>query len=218
MLSIANKVDLLFFHCYVLYVIQTCIFLTFSTLEPELWRSRGFSTLILMKGVQKASLSRNLSSGDQGTSLPWSWWKVSKRLLNLETWVVATKGLLYLYLNGRYPRGISTWAVASKGLLYLDLDGKYPRGFSTLEPELWRSMGFSTLILMKGVQGASLPRYLSCGDQGASLPQSWWKVSKGLLYLGTWVVAIKGLLFLDLDERCPRGFSTSKPEILPAKD
>ena len=107
----------------------------------------------------------------------------------------------------------SKWKV-SKGLLYLNL-------------ELWRPRGFSTLIWMKGIQGASLPRNLSygdqraslprslmkgnqgaslpqtldCGDQGASLSWSWWKVTMGLLYLRTWIVATKGLLYLDLDER-----------------
>ena len=50
-------------------------------------------------------------------------------------------------------------------------------------------------------------------DQRAFLPQSWWKVTKGLLYLETLIVATKGLLYLDLDGRCPRGFSTSKPEL-----
>ena len=99
---------------------------------------RGFSTSILMKGNQEASQPRNLNCGDQGASLPWSWWKVTKGLLYLGTWddwkaslsqswTMATKGLLYLDLDGRCPRGLST---SEPGLVQ-------PRGFSTSEPRLW---------------------------------------------------------------------------------
>ena len=75
----------------------------------------------LREKKQRASLPHNLSCGDQRASLPWSWWRVFEGLLHLGTWAVATKGLLYLYLDGRWSRG-----------------------FSTLEPELWRPRGFST--------------------------------------------------------------------------
>ena len=61
--------------------------------------------------------------------------------------------------------------------------------------------GFSTLILIEGNQGASLPRNQSYDDQRASLPQSWWKVTKGILYLRIEAVemSIKGLLYFDLN-------------------
>ena len=104
-----------------------------------------------------------LNYDDQGASLPWSEWKVSKGLLYLGTWAMATKGLLYLDLWWKVTKGLlylrpwivvtkgllylRTWIVATKGLLYLDLDERCPKGFFTL-------------ILMKGVQGASLPRNL----------------------------------------------------------
>ena len=45
---------------------------------------------------------------------------------------------------------LGTWVVATKGVLYLDLDGRCLRGFFTSEPELWRSRGFFTLILIEG--------------------------------------------------------------------
>ena len=67
----------------------------------------------------------------------------------------------------------------TKGLYNLDLNERKPKGFSTLESELWRSRGFSTLILTEGKQGAfnfitgavatkGLSNLdLSCGDQKA---------------------------------------------------
>ena len=113
-----------------------------------------------------------------------------------------TKGLLYLDLDERYPRGFSN----------SELELWQLRGFSTLKPELCLPKGFSTSILITGDPEASLPRNLNCGDQRASLPRSWWKVIKGLLYFGTravatkgllclrtWIVVTKGLLYLNLE-------------------
>ena len=57
----------------------------FSTSEPELWRPRGFFTLILIKGNQGAFLPWNRSCDDQGVFLPRSWWKVTKGLFYLRT-------------------------------------------------------------------------------------------------------------------------------------
>ena len=41
-----------------------------------------------------------------------------------------------------------------------------------LNLELWRPRGFSTSILMEGVQGAYQPQNLDWCNQGASLPQN----------------------------------------------
>ena len=41
-----------------------------------------------------------------------------------------------------------------------------------LNLELWRPRGFSTLILMEGVQGAYQPQNLDWCNQGASLPRN----------------------------------------------
>ena len=120
-----------------------------------------------------------------------------------------TERLLYLSLN-------LGWSI--KGLLYLDLNARYPRGFSTLEPRLWWPRGFSTSIWMEGNKGASLTRnlgqlrdfsilILNCDDQGASLPRSKWKVTKELLYLGTW--GDWEFLYLNFELWWPRGLSTS---------
>ena len=84
----------------------------------------------------------------------------------------------------------------TKGIFNLNLDEREPRGFSTSEPKLWRPKGFSTLILMKGNQGAFQPQNRSYGDQGAFQPRNR-------------AVATKGIFNLDLNEREPRGFSTS---------
>ena len=74
----------------------------FFTSELELWRPRGFSTLILKKDeYPRASLPQNRSCDDQGASLPWSWWKVTKGPLYLGIGAVMTKGLLYLNLDER---------------------------------------------------------------------------------------------------------------------
>ena len=96
-----------------------------------------------------------------------------------------------------------------KGLLYLDLDERQPRGFSTSKPKLWWPRGFSTLMLKKGNQGL-LPWNWSCDDQRASLPWSWRKVAKGLLYLKTKAVRTKGLLYLGTEamKMSIKGFST----------
>ena len=84
-------------------------------------RSRGFFTLIWMKGNQRASLPQNLgwlrgfsisilNCGDQRASLPRSWWKVTKGFLFLRTW-------------DDWEASLSqSWIVVTKGLLYLDLD------------------------------------------------------------------------------------------------
>ena len=155
-----------------------------ASLPWNLGRLKGFSILIL-------------NFDNQGTSQPQSEWKVTIRLLYLKTWgdweaslsqswIVATKGLFCLDLNGRSRRGLCTSEVgAIERLLYLNL-------------KLWQPRGFSTSIRMEGNEVACLPRnlgwliglsiilILNCDDQGASLPQSKWKVTKGFVYLGTW--------------------------------
>ena len=73
------------------------------------------------------------------------------------------KGLLYLNLDERQPKGFSTLKFEErrsikgllnleiearmliKGLLYFNLDERQPKGFSTLKLEERRSKGFSTL-------------------------------------------------------------------------
>ena len=109
---------------------------------------RGFFTSILMIGNQGASLSRKLNCGDQGASPP-------QNLSCSDQWGLST-------LEPELWR--------PKGILYLDLDERCPRGFSTSKPRLWRSRGFFSSILIKGSQGAFLPRNLGYGDQGAYLP------------------------------------------------
>ena len=58
-----------------------------TSLPQNLGRLRGFSILIL-------------NCGDQGDFLPRSEWKVTNGLRYLGTWIVTTKGLLFLDLDG----------------------------------------------------------------------------------------------------------------------
>ena len=136
----------------------------------ELWRPRGFSTLIWMEG-------------NQGISLPWNLGRLRGFSISIfELW---------------QPRGFSTsiWMEGNQGTSLPRNLGRL-RGFSISIFELWRPRGFFTSIWMEGNQGASLPlnlgrlrgffiSILNCVDQGASLPQFEWKVTKELLYLGT---------------------------------
>ena len=104
----------------------------------NLGRLRGFSIWIL-------------NCDDKGAFPPRSRWKVIKVLLYLGTW-------------GDWEASLSqSWIVTTKGLLYLDMDGRQPKGFSTLEPgvierlfylnlKLWQLRGISTLIWMEGVE------------------------------------------------------------------
>ena len=113
----------------------------------ELWHPRDFPTSILNYDNQRAFQS-------------WSWRKETKRLFNLGTRAVATKGLFNLDLEEKVTKGffnLGTGFVVTKVLFNLDLEEREPRGFSTLEPELWRPRGFSTSILKKGNQGAFQP-------------------------------------------------------------
>ena len=73
-----------------------------------------------------------LNYDDQGASLPWFEWKVSKGLLYLGTWAMATKGLLYLDLWWKVTKGLlylRTWILVTNRLLYLDLWWKVTKEF-----------------------------------------------------------------------------------------
>ena len=104
----------------------------FFYLNLELWRPRGFSTLILMKGNQGASLPRNLNCVDQRASLPWFLMKGNQWVSLPRNWIVVTKGLLYLDLWWKVTEGLlylRTWIVVTNRLLYLDLWWKVTKGF-----------------------------------------------------------------------------------------
>ena len=133
---------------------------TLLYLNLELHWPRGFFTSIWKEGNQGASVPwnlgrlrgfsiSNLNCYDQGDSLPWFEWKVTKGLLyvgnlsNLKAslsqsqimttkgaflpqseWTI-TKGLLYLGTWGDWDASLSySWITGIEGLLYLDLNGR----------------------------------------------------------------------------------------------
>ena len=116
----------------------------FFYLILELWRPRGFFTLIWMKGNQRASLPRNLGRlkgfsisilnyDDQGASLPQNlgWLRgFSISILNY-----GDQGVSLPRSERKVAKTLELGAI--ERLLYLNL-------------ELWRPRGFSTLIWMEG--------------------------------------------------------------------
>ena len=139
--------------------------------------------------------------GDQGASLPQSWWKVTKGLFYLGTWsdweaflsqswIVGDQwaslpwnlgrlwGFSILILNYGWPRGFST-SILMKDNQRASLPPNlgWLRGLSISILNCGRLRDFSTSILMNGNQGASLPQNLGwfpVKDQNLGLDFKGW--------------------------------------------